>query len=110
MEYVDRMALLVRPKQPYIEWANSFDGGGPQYESTQHSAKIYLIDEVTDPSDVKKVVRRYWRDIFEEELNAWMRTPEVWPNRRTLGVFLQWFDVKVCDMVTDLGSLPIQYE
>ena len=31
MEHVDRMALVVRPKQPYVDWANSVDDGGPEY-------------------------------------------------------------------------------
>ena len=70
MESVDRTALMVRPKQPYIDWANSFEDGGPKYDQDRQHAKIYLIDEVADPSDIKKVVRRHWRDIFEEELLA----------------------------------------
>jgi len=63
-----------------------------------------------DASDLKKVLRRYWRGIFEEELNGWMRDPDVWPRRRTLKVFLDWFEVEVCDLVVDLGRGPIHYD
>ncbi len=62
--------LQVRPKQPYINWANSFDYGGPEYDPDHHQAKVFLIDEVTDTRDTKKVVRRLWPAIFEEELNS----------------------------------------
>ena len=51
--------------------------GGPTYNPDHHHAKVYLIDEVVDRGDVKKVVRRYWREIFEEDLNGWMRDPDV---------------------------------
>lgn len=110
MEYPDRLALLIRRKLPYIDWANSFDDGGPKYDLEIHRPTTYLIDEVVDTLDLKKVLRRYWRDIFEEQLNSWMRAPDVWPQRRTYSVFLQWFDVEVCDMVIDLGRWPIQYD
>ena len=81
-----------------------------QYAPTRGRFKIYLIDEVVDPSNIKKVMRRYWQDIFEEQLNAWMRAPESWPKQRTLVVFLQWFDIEICDIVTDLSHLPMHYE
>ncbi len=110
MEFMNRMALVVRPKHLYIDWADSFDDGGPKYDPDQHQAKVFLIDEVADTRDIKKVVRRYWQAIFEEELNSWMRDPDVWPQRRTLKVFLEWFDVEVCDVVLDLGKGPIDYD
>ncbi len=110
MEFVNRTALVVRPKQPYIDWANSFDDGGPKYDPDLHQAKVFLIDEAADTRDIKKVVRRLWPAIFEEELNSWMRDPDVWPQRRTLKVFVEWFEVEVCELVFDLGKKPIDYD
>ncbi len=110
MEFVNRTALVVRPKQPYIDWADSFDDGGPKYDPDHHQAKVFLIDEVEDTRDIKKVVRRCWQAIFEEEINSWMRDPDVWPQRRTLKVFLEWFEVEVCDVVLDLGRGPIDHD
>jgi len=110
MEYPDRLALLIRRRQPYIDWANSLDDGGPTYDLKTNRPTTYLIDEMADTSDLKKVLRRYWRDIFEEELNSWMRDPDAWPQRRTYSVFLKWFEVELCDMVVDLGRWPIQYD
>jgi hypothetical protein len=109
-EFLNRTALVVRPKQPYIDWADSFDDGGPKYDPDHHQAKVFLIDEVADTRDIKKVVRRCWQAIFEEELNSWMRDPDVWPHRQTLKVFLEWFEVEVCDVVLDLGKGPIDYD
>ena len=42
MEHLDRMALMVSPKQPYIDWANSFDDGGPDYDPSARSASVFL--------------------------------------------------------------------
>jgi len=107
MEFVNRTALVVRPKRPYIDWADSFDDGGPKYDPDLHQAKGFLVDEVADTRDIKKVLRRCWHAIFEEELNSWIRDPDAWPHRRTLKVFLEWFEVEVCDVVFDLGKEPI---
>jgi len=72
--------------------------------------KVFLIDELANTCDIKKVARRLWPAIFEEELSSWMRDPDVWPPRRALKVFLEWFEVEACDLVLDLGRGPIDYD
>ena len=104
------MALVLSPKQPYIDWANSFDDGVPEYDSSARRASVYLINEVVKVADSERVVRKYWREIFEERLNAWMRDPGVWPRHRSRSMFLEWFDVQICGMVFDSGRGPIQYD
>lgn len=32
MERIDRMALIVRPRQPYIDWANGSGDDGSMYD------------------------------------------------------------------------------
>lgn len=110
MRYPDRLAFLIRRKHPYIDWANAIGDGGPQYEACAHDATVYLIDEVAEISDLKKVLRRDWKTIFEKELKAWLRDPSVWPRRRSYAVFTEWFAVELCDMVIDLGRWPIAYD
>ena len=69
---VKRTAIIVKPKQRYIQWANSLDedgvklGGDIEAEHT-----VYLIDEVTGYEvDMQAMVAPYYEFIFEEELNA----------------------------------------
>ncbi len=83
------MTLVLRPKQPYIDWANSFEDDGPKYDPDHHNPMAFLIDDVVDIRNIKRVVRCYWKTIFEEPLNGWMRDPDVWPRRRTLKVFFE---------------------
>ena len=110
MEHLDWMVLVVSQKQLYIDWANSFDDGGPDYDPSARSASVFLIHEILEVGNIGRVVRTYWREIFEERLNAWMRDPGVWPRRRSRDMFLEWFDVQVCGMVIDLGRGPIHFE
>ncbi|MEM7680784.1 MAG: hypothetical protein AAF288_02410 [Planctomycetota bacterium] len=106
MRYSDRLAR----KQPSINWANGIDDVGSKFEARGDDARVYLIDEVADISDPKKVLRRCWKNIFEEELNAWLRDTPVWPKRRSYAVFMEWFEVELCDMVMDLGRWSIAYD
>ena len=43
-------------------------------------------------------------------MDFWMRDPGVWPRRRSRNMFLEWFDVQVCEMVFDLGRGAIHYD
>ena len=110
MEHLDRMALVIRPKQPYVDWANSFDDDGPEYDPSARSASVFLNNEVVNVTDIGRVVRKCWRAIFEERLHAWMRDPGVWPRRRSRDMFLEWFDVQICEMVFDMGRGAIHYD
>ena len=54
------------------------------------------------------MVELHWEEIFEYELNAWMRDASTWPSNRTLTLFQQWFDVEFASMVFDLCEEPLE--
>ncbi|MFC1960956.1 hypothetical protein ACFLYO_09620 [Chloroflexota bacterium] len=114
MRLVKRAAIMVTPKQPYIDWANAIDEDGVQIgEDFWPEKNVYLIDDVADivPFDQKAIVRPYFQTIFAEELNSWCRLESAWPTRRTFEVFLAWFEFDVHSMVIDLpGSRLIRTE
>jgi hypothetical protein len=104
MRRVKRTAIRLKPKQPYIEWANSLDAGGVKI-GTEFTPEenIYLIeDRGGQPLDLETLLEPYYGAIFEEELGAWHRVEADWPTRRDLRTFLAWFDVDVHSMVFDL--------
>ena len=47
-------------------------------------------------------VAAYTLVIFEEQLNGWYRVPSVWPEKRDLNAFLQWFECSFHSMVIDV--------
>ncbi len=107
MEILNRTGIILSRRRPYIDWANSFDDGGPRFDPAEHSPNVYLVNEVRDPGNVPQALRRWWREIFEEELSAWMRDPNDWPEHLTQSLFLQWFEVEIVEIVSDLGTEPI---
>ena len=112
MRLVNRAAIIVKPKQPYIEWANALNDHGPKLvPSSQPEHTIYLIEDVSEYMfDVEAFVRPYFKVIFEHELVAWHRVESDWPTNRDFATFLKWFDVEVHSMVLDLLRGRIETE
>jgi len=112
MRLVNRTALIIKPKQPYIDWANSFEDGGPEYDQAEPiEHNIYLVEDVSDDHvDVETIVRPYYRDIFEEELAGWDQLEENWPSNRGFDIFLNWFEVEVYSMILDLINKQLRSE
>ena len=107
---INRSLLLALDKQPYATWANSFDDDGPRLNLAEYrkDSNAYLVVDYAETGDARELVELYWDEIFEHELNAWMRDPSTWPSDRTLKMFWQWFDVEFASMVFDLGEEPLE--
>lgn len=103
MSYLYRSAVTINRKQPYIDWANSFDDGGPKLTVELGSDSIYLVPAHVHEQNLEEVLAEWWEDIFEEELSAWMEREQDWPEVRTREMFDTWFDAAITDTVVDLA-------
>ena len=110
MKTINRTVLLVTPNQPYIDWANSFEDGGPLFKEDSNRGTAILIPDTYDEYNYENWVKKNWRQIFEEELESWMLDTSYWPEKLTYKMFKKWFTVLVADMVIDLGKKPIEME
>ncbi|MFO7761007.1 MAG: hypothetical protein R6V20_05285 [Desulfobia sp.] len=107
---LNRTVLLVSAKQPYIDWANSFDDGGPLLSEDQVQATAILIPDTYDEFNYENWLKKNWRKIFEQELEAWMLDADCWPKKLTYQMFKQWFSITVTDTVIDLAGGPVKLE
>ena len=50
---INRAALIVRPKQPYVDWANSVDDEGPRaiLQELRTDPSIYLVEIIDSLED-----------------------------------------------------------
>ena len=108
---VNRCAILLTPKAPYIAWANSLDEDGPRYEDLDErdtdSRSIYLGPDVEEPGDAARFIDRNFSVFFEEWLESWSLDENQWPKRRTRKMFREWFDVRVFEIVHDTIDRPL---
>lgn len=104
MSFLYRVAIAITRKQPYIDWANSFDDDGPELtaELADDRRTVYLVPESDKEPDLESLLGEFWQQIFEEELSGWMQQEEDWPTPLTRALFDAWFDAEVSDSVFDL--------
>ena len=109
MSFLYRFAVTVTRQQPYIDWANSFDDGGPELskELADDRRTVYLVNETDVRSDLRAILDEHWLDIFEKELGMWMEREADWPAERTREMFDAWFAVEVTDTVVDVVTGPV---
>jgi hypothetical protein len=103
MSLLYRVAMTVTRKQPYIDWANSLDDGGPVLTAELDDRRtIYLAPESGNEPGLGKLLDEFWRPIFEEELAAWMSSEEDWPTPLTRDMFEAWFEIQLTESIVDL--------
>jgi hypothetical protein len=108
---INRAALVVRPREPYLRWAASLDEKTPEHANDlASSVSVYLVPEDPEGEEETPPLEDYFTRIFEHELEAWWTDPAQWPPRRGIATFLEWFDVVGDSMVIDLGRGPVRVE
>ena len=110
MKTINRTVVTISPKQPYTDWANSFEDDGPDLDPSELHSTALLIPDSYDEFSYEKFIKKNYSEIFEFELEAWMSDPDEFPKNRTYKKFNEWFEVRVSDTVLDLGSDPIVEE
>jgi hypothetical protein len=108
MKIVNRIAISVTPREPYMAWARAIAGGSAgAAASAEAFTSVYLV-EAPDRFDPQQLIRKHHALIFEEQLSSWHRDESVWPSRRTFVMFSEWFEAKITEMVWDLGKQPLE--
>ena len=121
---IDRAGVIIRPKQPYVDWANSMDDDGPRavLGELRTDPTIYLVDDVDFLEDFNLAIEENWSFnvritpdvinwewIFKEQLCSWMRDPECWPADLTREMFNKWFDCELSTMIWDMLGARIKH-
>lgn len=103
MSLINRIALTITRKQPYVDWANGTDGAAPIVAYPEDIARTVYLAPVDDLEPiVTKLLDEYWADVFEAELNMWVEDESMWPEPRTRQLFDEWFDADIVETIVDL--------
>ena len=106
---LNRSVLFVLPKQPYVDWARKDPAMSfLNLEKLRDEGTAYLIEDSNSLRGREKLLDRYWRRIFEQELEAWTSRRSDWPKKRTRGMFEEWFDVFYSSMCFDTLDIPLE--
>ena len=108
MSLVNRVALIVRPKRRYKEWADSVADGDEDpifdLDEARAAPAVYLVARSKLSPSLQDLIDEYADDIFEDQLDGWHTDEAAWPINRSPHVFRDWFDVSVAEWVIDLDD------
>ena len=100
MEIVNRSAITINYKKPFIDWSNALIPEFDMSEQMLGESTTYLVKGDFDNAD--KLIKKYFKKIFEEELEGQWTDEADWPQKRTFRLFEEWFSYSISDLVIEL--------
>lgn len=115
---LNRGSVTLKPKQPVLDWLNSVDRSlgvkdSMKFDPLDEHGDTFLVPGepmIESRQDAVAWVEKNWKDFFEFELGQWILDDTLWPQKPTLKLFREWFDIEYRSMVWDLGSDPLRHE
>ena len=109
---VNRSVAIIRPKQSYVDWANSVTNDDHPYslEELSDECNVFLLPEYDSDQHANAILKDLYREILDVELSSWTTDTTEWPEIRDFKQFLGWFDVELHSMVFDPLENEIETE
>ncbi len=103
---VERSIVVLKPRQPFLEWINTKLAISNETLLDLASIRIdcnsYLIPEVNEIEDGVAYVDEIYEALFQMELASWSEDQSLWPEELSLKMFWEWFDVEISPTLIDL--------
>lgn len=107
---INRGALFVRARQPFINWLRSLPDPVDSKVDLAYINRepgVYLVPVWEDDEERDMRVEDASATIFETELEGWWTDDRHWPEDRDYETFQKWFEVTACPIVEDLVDEPL---
>ena len=104
---LNRSAVMVRPRQPYLDWAAQLDGDSGVIPGPDDERTVYLIPEYDEEDDAWEILEEIYAEIFESELYGLHTDESRWPQQRDFAMFKEWFEIELNSIVEDLCGYEI---
>lgn len=112
MQSINRTAVVVKPKQPFIDWLKSMPDDDSDYglKEVSEDNLTFLIPEFNSPDEAMEYIRERYGLILEWAFGGWAATEELWPAKRNWKMLNEWFDIEIHSEVFDLADGRIEKE
>lgn len=112
MDVINRAVAVIKPRQPYLDWASSLPGPADDVtlDELRTDCTAILIPDFDAPAEAEAFIAAMADDLFEMELDSWDRDPRTWPVNRSYATFREWFDVEIHSIVFDAFGVEITRE
>lgn len=111
MQGINRTAVIIKPKQPFVDWINNIPDEGTKItlEDIDENS-TFLIPEFVNNDEALKYIKKVYAEIFDEELFAWYQEESLFPKNRTWKMFQEWFYIEINSIVLDIVDEEIEKE
>lgn len=108
---LNRGAIVVLPSEPLLEWLHAVDptSGNCGLVDLRVEPNVYLVPDSGSPEEIERLLRRNFDTIFKAELSGWIRDESAWPQKRTYGMFREWFEYSYHSVLVDLAKDDLFY-
>ena len=106
MKIYNRSAITVRAKQPFVDWINALTPESPLSMDRFEVSNTYLTNP--DFHNADKHIKKYFLQIFEEELEGMWTDENDWPQTIDFTTFCEWFHYEISDWVQDLSKKKLK--
>ena len=112
MQSINRTAVIIKPKQPFVDWLNSIPDEEVVFtlERVSEDNITFLIPPYESPDESLAYIKKIYSYLFEFELFGWYTDKKLWPKKRTWKMFQDWFEVEINSEVFDLVDGDIEKE
>ncbi len=104
---LNRGVVIVRPRQPYLDWAVGVNDSEVVPEPTNDEPTVYLVPSHGDEAEAWDILATFYPAIFENELYGWHTDEAAWPRGRDFAMFKRWFEIELYSVVEDLCDFEI---
>ena len=103
-ELVNRSLIIVKPRKPFLDWANSIDDDHNDFtkKEMEDDCAVFLMQDYEEDIEKEEILQKHYRTLFEAELGGWCIDESMWPKNRGYETFKQWFKVEFHSMIFDL--------
>ena len=105
MRILNRTAVSIAAKQPYIDWTRRHDADAAKGMLTVARVKPYgtaiLLPEFELEEDVQEWIEENASWLFEFQLSSWTESESAWPQTRDFKTFREWFRIDIHATVVD---------
>jgi len=102
---VNRCAITVRVKQPFLDWLLQLPepiSSGMSLNEINKEPKVYLIPDYTSESEKEAILGKYYHSILEHEREEWCIIKNDLFQHTSLEQFKEWFDIEFHSIIEDL--------
>jgi len=114
MRVLNRIAVGISAKQPYIDWTRRHDADANRGLVTVATAKPYgtaiLLPEFEVEEDVQEWIEENASWLFEFQLSSWTEEESTWPQTRDFKTFREWFRIDIHATVVDEAEDELEGE